>query len=582
MSGFEVAGVVLGSLPLVISAVEAYMNFLKDWASELRSIHRDLKTERTRLYNVCEQLLLDIVPAWNIEPMLQDPMGPLWQIKEANDKIRRVLCNSYGPFEVTVAEVKDAIDNLAQRLKIDITRDGQVEWVNKGRMTREFKKFLFRVNRKDYQEALATISKGIGHLEWMARFSVSLEPARQNRVRGRVLDILRDLSTSIYRALCYSILCSDSHDVSLELGALPIDVGYEDEDEKVVRSVQFTIAVSFEAHDGPARKRFWDEMSIKTARPLNQAPMSKTPPRCTSPPIVSRSNSNKPEKTKSVSFMLAQKLSLVSSIRSPTPDVKVAIASLAQHATKVAFVDTSLSDADRTTGPLVDLCLALHNARKARPACYGHLIDKDYIDRCFQVYPRGTTASSDTWSIVTLRDVLEQKDGLHPLASLKQKIRLASLSPRAKNVHFFKRSQYLSYEHPFLQRNFPERSSSPSPSASHPPATMISERNPTLFALGIMLLEIMLGSTLDALRAPHERDLVFPDDERGVIRDLVTAHRLLEQRVALINPRYKVVVERCMECTALQDLDEENFRREVYSRVVSELEAILGHTSLGG
>jgi hypothetical protein len=128
MSGFEVAGVVLGSLPLVISAVEAYINFLKDWGkatSELRSIHRQLKTERTKLYNVCEQLLLDIVPARNIEPMLQDPMGPLWQIKEANDKIRRVLWNSYSPFEATVAEVKDALDNLAQRLKIDITRDGQ-------------------------------------------------------------------------------------------------------------------------------------------------------------------------------------------------------------------------------------------------------------------------------------------------------------------------------------------------------------------------------------------------------------------------------------------------------------------------
>jgi hypothetical protein len=129
MSGFEVAGVILGSLPLVISAMEAYMSFLKDWGrvpSELRSIHRNLTTERTKLYNVCDQLLRDIVPEREIEPMLQDPMGPLWQAKEANDKIRRVLWNSYGPFEATVLEIKEALDSMTQRLQIDISPEGQV------------------------------------------------------------------------------------------------------------------------------------------------------------------------------------------------------------------------------------------------------------------------------------------------------------------------------------------------------------------------------------------------------------------------------------------------------------------------
>ena len=109
----------------------------------------------------------------------------------------------------------------------------------------------------------------------------------------------------------------------------------------------------------------------------------------------------------------------------------------------------------------------------------------------------------------------------------------------------------------------------------------LSYRNTTLFALGIMLLEIMLGSTLDQLREPHEEMMAFEGDEFGIIRDSVTALRLLEQRVALINPSYKVVVERCMECTAGQDLDEESFRQEVYNGVVMELEAILDHTKLG-
>ena len=80
MSGFEVAGVVLGTLPLVIKAVKAYIGFIKDWGkavSELKSINRQLTTERSKLYNVCDQLLNNVVPQKDIEPMLQDPFGPL-------------------------------------------------------------------------------------------------------------------------------------------------------------------------------------------------------------------------------------------------------------------------------------------------------------------------------------------------------------------------------------------------------------------------------------------------------------------------------------------------------------------------
>ncbi|KAK4100187.1 hypothetical protein N658DRAFT_497661 [Parathielavia hyrcaniae] len=109
----------------------------------------------------------------------------------------------------------------------------------------------------------------------------------------------------------------------------------------------------------------------------------------------------------------------------------------------------------------------------------------------------------------------------------------------------------------------------------------VLDRHPTLFALGITLLEILLGSTLDALRKPSERDLAFPGDERRIIRDSVTAHRLLEKRVSRVSLSYKAVVERCMGCAASRDLDEEDFRREVNNRVVLELEAILKYTSLG-
>ncbi len=471
-------------------------------------------------------------------------------------------------------------------------------------MTREFRKFLYRLDRKDYKEALATISNGTTNLGRMARDSVRLEPDRRKRSRGKVHSILRDLSASVYRALCSSMLCNDPHHVSLASTAGTIEVGYEDknDDEKVLRDAQFTIAVSFEAADEPAtvRKRFWDEMNIKTAKPP-----SPVPPRASSPPLPA---SKKPKKTKGVSFSRIQPsvIKTFSSIGSPKPGVRVALTNITRNVTDIAFIETmtttthEIVDPDRETDPLVDLCMALQRARKAHTRCYGYLVDKERTDRQFRVYPTGTAANSDTWSIVTLHNVLEQKGGIQPLTSLRDRVRLGLAiassvlqlsktpwlpdAPTSKNVHFFKRGHSFSYHDPFLLRTLPEQQQQqeqqPPPRLRHESSGIGAGRHATLFGLGIMLLEIILGSTFERLRAPHEEPVSGDSDDARVIRDSVTVFRLLKQ-VAQISESYRLVVLRCIECTGDQDLDDERFREDVCSRVVMELETILDHTELG-
>ncbi|KAK0735123.1 hypothetical protein B0T26DRAFT_737564 [Lasiosphaeria miniovina] len=447
--GFEVAGIVIETLPIVVSAVEAYVSFMPDWgktASELKSINQQLTMERSKLYNVCEQLLGDVVPQADVEPMLQDPFGPLWQAKEPNDRIRRRLYDSYDPFEQTVLAVREALETVIQRLSVQITRDGKVEWVDRQWMPREFKKFL--------------------DLEGLTRQSVTLEPVRRRRSRVKVVKILRDLSSSIYCALRSSIVCTDPHD---EKGHIRLFVKSE------------TILL----------------------------------------------------------FRSPGKL--------PTTDITF---------TKIP-------------PPTLGLCAALKEAREARPVRYGCLADRERTEHHFEVYPLGATADSDRWSIVTLQDVLERRPetGLQSLVWLEEKVRLAlavasavlqlSKTPwlpgtlTSKSVHFFNRGSPVSYQHPFLSRSFPHVPTQP-------------RTNTTLFALEILLLEIILGAALDQLREPQ-------DDLAG----------LLEQRVALISPPYKTVVERCIGCSTTQDLSEEQFRQKVYEGVViKELAAILEHAKL--
>lgn len=126
MSGLEIAGVVLGSIPLAIAALEHYMDgirAIKHWqnyARELKSLKRNLNTERVKFQNVCETLLVGIVPSSKIEAMIDDPFGAQWHEGEMSRKLRVRLWRSFKLFEETVQDMEEAIKELMKRLDLGI------------------------------------------------------------------------------------------------------------------------------------------------------------------------------------------------------------------------------------------------------------------------------------------------------------------------------------------------------------------------------------------------------------------------------------------------------------------------------
>ncbi|KAK1750889.1 hypothetical protein QBC47DRAFT_435380 [Echria macrotheca] len=578
MSGFEVAGVVLGALPLVVKAVEAYITFIRDWGkipSELKSIHRHLTTERSKFYNVCDQLLCDVVQQKDIEAMLKDPFGPLWQAEDTNKRIRRRLWNSYEPFSATVREIHDALNTIQIKLNIHISDDGRVKWVDKSHMSREFRKFLCRLDRKDYLDALALISTGVDNLESLARLSVQLEPKRRTRSAVRVINILRNLSSSLYRAFRCSMLCNDQHDITLGLSPRLIDICYDDGDEKILEGTKFIMAISFDsARDVnlPESTKSWKELEIRA----NMAPTATASP-SVSPPTGCSNVKTEPKKAKSVTFFMPWK--------SQEPDVKSVVASI----TRQVGINVAFEVADLR--PL-NLCATLMAPCSSLSVCYGHMIDSECSSHFFKVFHRAASSQPRSrWSIITLREVLDHEPGLQPLLFLEEKIRLAlaisssvlqlSKTPwlpgplRKEDVHFFDRDGQVLYSHPFLSAS---QATSPTPQAQDNQASA-AERF-ALFSLGILLLEIILGCALDKFLEPGEDRLTIEGENAKMIRDSIAAHRLLRTRVALISPGYKVVVERCLACAPTQGFEEESFRENVYKGVVAELETILEHTKL--
>jgi hypothetical protein len=121
----EVAGLVLGVLPLAIQAIETYRDILhsiKSVKRDLDNLIRDLGTERLLLENTCESLLVGIAPPSKIDAMIEDPFGPEW--KKFNDQLRLRLWRSSGQFEKKVAEMNGAVTELTRKLGLEA--DGTV------------------------------------------------------------------------------------------------------------------------------------------------------------------------------------------------------------------------------------------------------------------------------------------------------------------------------------------------------------------------------------------------------------------------------------------------------------------------
>lgn len=116
----EVAGIVLGGIPLAVNALQQYRSFLntlKNAQRELDSIIRCLRTQQRILENTCETLLQGIVPPSDIATMIQKPFDYLWTEHEEHIKLR--LDQDWNIFEDTAKDMETIVNNLHAKLALD-------------------------------------------------------------------------------------------------------------------------------------------------------------------------------------------------------------------------------------------------------------------------------------------------------------------------------------------------------------------------------------------------------------------------------------------------------------------------------
>ncbi|KAK1750544.1 hypothetical protein QBC47DRAFT_118880 [Echria macrotheca] len=125
MSGFEIAGVVLGALPLVISAIEHYESSLDrvtvffKWQDELDKTLRELWIQHSSYEMTLRNILSGIVCDEYLETMMARYDSPLWKDAEVHDELRRKLGAAYNVYDYTIREMAGYMTTLASHLDID-------------------------------------------------------------------------------------------------------------------------------------------------------------------------------------------------------------------------------------------------------------------------------------------------------------------------------------------------------------------------------------------------------------------------------------------------------------------------------
>ena len=100
MSGFEVAGLALAVLPVLMAAAQQYNDSLgplsryKRFAREARSYSRELEVQRTIFRNECRNLLEEVVDHDTASGMLNALDQQAWEDKKLDKQLAQLLGDS--------------------------------------------------------------------------------------------------------------------------------------------------------------------------------------------------------------------------------------------------------------------------------------------------------------------------------------------------------------------------------------------------------------------------------------------------------------------------------------------------------
>ncbi|GAW15034.1 hypothetical protein ANO14919_044420 [Xylariales sp. No.14919] len=596
MSGFEVVGVVLGSIPLLISALEHYergiktIQIVRRRAKVMHSLAIALSTEQTILRNTCETLLGGIIDPGDMGPLLADPFGPLWKDPYTEAIVERRLDHTLKDFKALVYSMKEAVEEI--RSKLGLGQDFEIRIDDGPIGKRDMIKIALQFST--HEDSLKRLADTNQKLDLMMAGNLRNEPYRKVGSQEKLFNLLQAISKSIYNALRSSLscTCAQSHGVGFGLPA-PRATGRVQDEEALVRRLDFHLVLANKPQDAKGKAHsswVWDELVLRLAEiPTKERTMVTLP-------AVTNVVVKKPKYAR-VKFWGDDTTTPV--VRAPSPldsggsMVGRGFDTSHQVITNPAGHIPLLPRQARQLVQVKDICHALSGKRPdfKYQDPYGYLIDETtQKQRRFEVFPFRSAFNNDECTTINLRDVFSQ--GHRP--SLAQKHHIAATAASSvlfmhntlwmpatltiKDLFLVSRQGNVDFNEVYLAKKSLLDLEGSKTAQNHGPLSEAAGIS-TLFYLGIFLVEIMLWKSVYEFWNDEGVDLSgIPLED---IFDYTTAkgfsriESMLKQIEWISSPEFKGAVEHCIKCdinASRLSLDDDTFRRAVYNEIVLPLQ----------
>lgn len=414
---------------------------------------------------------------------------------------------------------------------------------------------------------------GVTSLESLAAMNIELEPKRRGRSPVRLLDIVRGLSSSLYRAVCSSLMCACKHRISMRVSDYRGDITPDHDDEDIIQGLKLHLALSipraqFDKSLSAVIDKQWKELLIRSNLPLQVSVQTPNLLQDTTNPIIS------PTKQKrTVKFSLSR-----FSSSTTTTIVQTETSLVSDSTSSMSLEATGVDLAKPNTQSNIDLCDKLKTSSAAEGLnCFGIISDKSHANTRSYSVSLSTSSSGNGWEMVSLKESLESRNGKMPL-TYKKRLQLSVFiarsvlefyktpwlpeMPSSRDIFFIQSESSPDYDRPFFMAKN-ERSEAKSKTTND---TTI--RNPTLLAIGVLLIELLRGQTIESLQTPEE---ILVD---GPLSLYMTASRLL-RGVFQASSNYGTAVSRCIDGKIQGkdlNLENENDRHNIYHGVIALLE----------
>ncbi|GIZ38795.1 hypothetical protein CKM354_000219600 [Cercospora kikuchii] len=551
MAGLELAGVILAIFPIIVEGAELYMkgaHALARWRTFNRVLKRLLlriDLEQVKFYNNCEALLRDITEPGQLQRLMKDPGGPEWSQSDLQHRLEKQLGRSYRVYMEATSEINRLLEEIRNKLELD--QAGKPKWTDTQGYQKQWKRIKITLTETSNESLLDELRINNADLQGLLGHRRQMLALGDSTVRSAALSYQenRAQADSFYTALENSFAsacnCCTPHRASIYLSRNKISwkpdcrTMADGIDKRSHFVVLFSLHTTRAPDQGPSSGvHEWHETMVNNTKIAGGNPlvgcnqiahgMPMTPPRT---PLG----------------------------HSGLPNVAPASSSISAGS----------------------LCTAL----KTRAKSAHHLITlhggQDWQHRIDLMHRFGVSSST---AIVNLRDAL--KHGLDRKVRLALAVKLASstlqlqttswmsYSWNSSEIYLLKEGQAQSQMgHAFVSAAFPARGSK-APVRRDPFSR--ETRNAGIFALGIALIELCYGKTLEDLRPK-------PDGTPMSVADIIAAARSLSEQIYLeAGEEYGDAVRRCIYCEFDQrytDLDRPEMIDAVHREVCEPLEATL-------